>query len=196
MDGGVPVAGAGHQAPVPAADITHPLGLGRRRDLRGAVQPVALACGHAGLARQAAAVGGDRFLGVFAQVVPQMPAIGDLDRPRRALARTVGVTSSPVTADNLRTPMSPQPRRPRRGFPVGQQVNCLAGSHIDHDGGIDPPLPEGEVIHAGHLRRRADPRLRKRSDQPQQRRPVHRRTQNPGQPGPRPAGQHQPDLGQ
>jgi hypothetical protein len=92
--------------------------------------------------------------------------------------------------------MSPQPRCPCRGFTVGQQVNCPAGGHVNHDGAINPPFPEGEVIHAGHLRRRADPGLRKRGDQAQQRRPVNGRTQNPGQPGPGAAGQHQPDLGQ
>jgi hypothetical protein len=41
------------------------------------------ATGRGGRAPPAAAMGGDRFLGVFAQVVPQMPAISNLDRLRR-----------------------------------------------------------------------------------------------------------------
>jgi hypothetical protein len=38
----------------------------------------------AGLVLQAAAVGSHRLAGVFGQVVPQVPAVGDLDRVRRA----------------------------------------------------------------------------------------------------------------
>jgi hypothetical protein len=80
VDRGAAVAGAGYQAPFPAADIWQPFGLGRRRALPGTGRGAAAVLGCAGRARQAAAVGSDRFLDVFTQVVPQMPAISDLDR--------------------------------------------------------------------------------------------------------------------
>jgi hypothetical protein len=48
VNSGVAVTGAGYQAPVPAADITQPLGLGRRRGLRGAGRPAAFIPGRSG----------------------------------------------------------------------------------------------------------------------------------------------------
>ncbi len=68
------------------------LGFGRQRALPGAGRAAAAVLGRAGRARQAAAVRSDRFPGVFTQVVPQMPAISDLDRVRRPGAGTVNGT--------------------------------------------------------------------------------------------------------
>ena len=77
----------------------------RRRALPGAGRAAAV-LGRAGRARQAAAVRSDRFLGVFTQVVPQMPAISDLDRLRCAVpgalcvapARSRQITCAPGCA--------------------------------------------------------------------------------------------------
>jgi hypothetical protein len=125
-----------------------------------------------------------------------MPAVGHLDRVRRALARAVGVSSGPVTADHLRARVRGQPRLQRGGLAVGQQLDRLPGGQVHQHGAVDPPFPEGEIIHAGHLRRSADLRFGQGSDQAQQRGPAHRDTQRRGQPGTGPACQRQPDLSQ
>ena len=87
VHGGVALEGARYQGPLAAADVPQPVRRGRagvREELAG--RRVFAPGGRLiGGAREAAAVRDDRLLGVFAQVVPQMPAIGDLDRARRAV---------------------------------------------------------------------------------------------------------------
>jgi hypothetical protein len=91
VDLGVAFPGACHQAALPAARVQEPV----RRDLPGfclswrfvlrrARRPRRVVAVAAGLVLQAAAVGSHRLAGVFGQVVPQVPAVGDLDRVRRA----------------------------------------------------------------------------------------------------------------
>jgi hypothetical protein len=88
VDLGVAFPGACHQAALPAARVQEPV----RRDLHASclsqrfVLRRARRIGRvaAGLVLQAAAVGSHRLAGVFGQVVPQVPAVGDLDRVRRA----------------------------------------------------------------------------------------------------------------
>jgi len=52
---------------------------------------------------QAGVVRGDQSLHVLAQVVPQVPPVGDLDRVGRTAAGAVGVSAGPVPADHLHT---------------------------------------------------------------------------------------------
>ena len=54
---------------------------------------------------------GDGLPGVFRQVVPQVPAIGDLGRVRGAVAGVFGIGAGPVPADDRRAGMRRQPRR-------------------------------------------------------------------------------------
>ena len=58
---------------------------------------------------QAVLVAGDGLAGVLAQVVPDMPPVGHLDRLRGAVAGRLGVGAGPVPADHLHLRVRPQP---------------------------------------------------------------------------------------
>ena len=136
------------------------------------------------------------LLGVFGQVVPQMPAIGDLDRVRRARPGALGAVAGPVPADDLRAGMRRQPRLEAGGLPVWQQVDHVAGAHVHQHRPVHLALGQREVIDPEYLRRGRDLRIRSRRDQPQHRRGVHGDPEGPGQPGGRPPSQLQPEPGQ
>jgi hypothetical protein len=202
-DGGVPFAGPRHQGPLAAAHIAQPVRLsGRRGRSRGRcpgrVRPGRLAAGIPGLRVffEAAAVRYYCLLGVLGQVVPQVPAVSDLDRVRCAVPGAFGVIPGPVPADHLRARMRRQPGLQGAGFPVRQQVDRPPGADVHQDGPVDLPAPQGEIIDPEDLRGGADDGLGQGGDEPQQRGPVRRRAQRGGQPGPGPARQREPDLGQ
>ena len=144
---------------------------------------------------QAAAVPGHRFARVLAQVVPDMPPVGDLDRLRGALACAVGVGAGPVPADDLGPGMFLQPVGEGFGFAVAQQVNGPSGLDVDQDGAVVAAPAEREVIHAqdGHG---AGSGVGLRDDQPQQAGPAGRQVQGGGQPRSGAAGQGQRNRGQ
>ncbi|HEV3288664.1 MAG TPA: hypothetical protein VG123_06700 [Streptosporangiaceae bacterium] len=206
VDLGVAFPGACHQAALPAARVQGP----GRRDLRACSLPrrvvlwrvrntrrvVAGGVAVAGLVLQAAAMASHRLLGVFGQVVPQMPAIGDLDRVRRARPGALGVVAGPVPADDSRAGMRRQPRLQAGGLPVRQQVDHVPGAHVYQHRPVHLAPGQREVIDPEHLRRGRDLRLRRRRDQPQHRRGVHGDPEGAGQPGGRAAGQLQPEPGQ
>ena len=139
---------------------------------------------------------GHRLLGVFGQVVPQMPAIGDLDRVRRARPGALGVVAGPVPADDPRAGMRRQPRLEAGGLPVRQQVDHVSGAHVHQHRPVHLALGQREVIDPEHLRRGRDLRLRRRGDQAQHRGRVHGDPEGPGQPGGGAPGQLQPEPGQ
>ena len=96
VHGCVALEGARNQGPLAAAHVPQPVRLRRRRRGQADVRepagvrfptPGGLIRG----AREAAAVRGDRLLDVLAQVVPQVPAVGDLDRERGAGGGAVSV---------------------------------------------------------------------------------------------------------
>jgi hypothetical protein len=89
-------------------------------------------------------VGGDRLLHVLAQVVPQVPTVGDLDRVRRGLAGSLGVGASAVPADHQGSRMVPQPAREGAGLPISKQIHRLVGGHVHQDGAVDMPAPQRE----------------------------------------------------
>jgi len=90
----------------------------------------------------------DGLLDSTDQVVPQVPAVGDLDGVRGTGADAVGVGASPVPADDYDFGTAPQPRCDRVRGAVGQQVDGGAGGHVDDDGAVDVALTEGEVVDA------------------------------------------------
>ena len=139
---------------------------------------------------------GDRLLGVLSQVVPQVPAVGDLDRGRGAVPGALGVGPGPVPADHLRAGMRLQPRLEGSGLPVRQQVGHVPGPHVDQHRPVHLALGQREVIDPEHQRRSRDLRFGRRGDQPQHRRGVHGDAEGPGQPGGGPPGQLQPEPGQ
>jgi len=73
---------------------------------------------------QVGAVAGDRKHDVVAQVVDEMPPVGDLDRVGRAVPRAFGVGTGPVSADDLDARMPAQPVGDGGGLPVGQEVDA------------------------------------------------------------------------
>ena len=150
----------------------------------------------AGLVLQAAAVPGNGLVGVFGQVVPHMPAIGDLDCARCPVAGALGVRAGPVPADHGRAGMRVQPRLHGGGLPVRQQVDHVTGAHVHQHRPVDLALGQREVIDPEDLRRGRDLRLRRRGDQAQHRGRVHGDAEGPGQPGGCPSGQFQPEPGQ
>ena len=131
---------------------------------------------------QAGAVAGDGTLDGFGQVVPQMPAIGDLDGQRRALRRAFGVTPAAVTADDLRAWMGVQPGPEGLRGPLWEHVNRTAGLDIDQHRAVDMPLTQREVIDAQHQHSPAIG-VGGGADQPYQRRAADRARQPAGQPG-------------
>ena len=193
--------GPRHQAALAAARVQQPV----RRDLPGfclswrfllrrARRPRRAVA--AGLVLQAAAVPGDRLPGVFGQVVPQVPAVGDLDRVRHARPGALGVAAGPVPADDPRAGMRPQPRLQRGGLPVRQQAGHVPGTHAGQHRPVYLSLGQREVINSEDLRRGRDFRIRHRGDQAQHRCRVHGNAERPGQPGSRTPGQVQPEPGQ
>jgi hypothetical protein len=145
---------------------------------------------------EAGPVAGDGLAGVLGEVVPQVPAVGDLDRARCAVAGAFGISTGPVPADDPRARVRREPVRQRPGLTAGQDVDRPPGGSIHQDRGVDLPAAQREVIYAQHLRRRRDRGLGQVEDQSQQRAAVHRDPQCPGQPGSGPPGQFEDDLRQ
>jgi hypothetical protein len=133
-----------------------------------------------------------RFLDPFGEVVPQMPAISDLDRLGRAAAGAVGVGTGPVAADDLGAGMRLQPGSKRLRLPVLQQVDRPVGGHVHQHGAVDPATPERKIIHTqhGHL---VDLGVGQRAQQPQQRVAAGRQPKPTGQPRTGAACQRQAD---
>ena len=200
----MPLPGPCHQAALPAARVQEPV----RRDLPafrlpwrfapGRVRRTrrVVAVGAAGRVLQAAAMAGHRLLGVFGQVVPQMPAVGDLDRGRRARPGALGVVAGPVPADDPRAGMRRQPRLQRGGLPVRQQAGHVPGAHVHQHRPVGIALGQREIIDPEHVRRGRDLRIRRRRDQAQHRGGMHGDPEGPGQPGGGTPGQLQPEPGQ
>jgi hypothetical protein len=97
---------------------------------------------------QVLAVPGDRTFHGAAEVVPQMPAVGDLDRVRRPAGAPVGVAACPVPADQLRSGAAGQPGSEGVSRPAGQDVDRLAGLDIDQQGPVTVAAAQRELIDA------------------------------------------------
>jgi hypothetical protein len=186
MNGGVAFAGPRHQVPLAAAHVAQPVRLSRRRGpVPGRLRAGRHGAGIPGLRGffgEAGAVRHHCLLGVPGQVVPQVPAVRDLDRVRGAVPGALGVIAGPVPADHLRARMRLQPGLQGAGFPVRQQLDRLARRDVHQDGPVDLAAPQGEIIDPQDLRGGAGRRLRQGGDQPQQRGPVRRDAQHGGQP--------------
>ena len=195
VDGGMALEGTRYQGPLAAAHVPQPVRLGGRRG--GGLAGRCAVCGPGvRSAGEAAAVRGDRLLRVLAQVVPQVPAVRDLDSERRAGRSAIGICAGPVPADDFRAGTGLQPLLQRGGLAVGQQVDDLARLGVGHHGAIDLPLAQREVVDPGDLRRGCHHGIGQRHDQPQQRGGMHRDAQDGGQPGTRPPGQLKPETAQ
>ena len=146
-----------------------PLGRGRAR------------CGPAG------AVRGDFFADGLGEVVPQVPAVADLDRVGQGSADRLGVGGRSVPAHGLDARMFAQPGFQGGGVAAGQYLDPLAGLGVDDDRGVAVPAPQGEVVDPDHPR---DPHRRHAAPAAAaagRRRTGHGHGQRPGEPGARPA---------
>lgn len=95
---------------------------------------------------QAAAVGEHDTFQMPGQVVPQMPAIGDLHRLRGGHRGGFGVGVGPVAADHLDLRPSVQPGCDRRGLSIREQIHRATTGHVDHDGAVDVAAAQREVV--------------------------------------------------
>ena len=142
---------------------------------------------------QAGAVAADGPFDRFAQVVPQMPPVSDLDRQRCALSCPFGVAPAAVPADDLHPGVGIEPGAEGFRGPLGQHVDRPAGFDVDQDGAVDVSLAQREVIDAEHQR---SPFIRVGggADQPYQRGAADCAGQVAGQPGAGPAAQGHRDC--
>jgi hypothetical protein len=92
--------------------------LGRPSKLDGTHLDRRLGC-DVGLAVQASVVRGDGLLHVSGEVVPQMPAIRDLDSVRRTGTDTFGVGPGPIPTHHRGAGMFGRPGGERGGLAVG-----------------------------------------------------------------------------
>lgn len=112
-----------------------------------------------------------------AKVVPEVEAVGHLDRVRCTGPGAVGVGADSVTTDDLGAGMLAQPAREGRGVPARQQVERSAVRSVDEDSAVVVPATGGEVIDAQHLWNGPE-RIRHGRDCPQQRSPTRLRLQD------------------
>lgn len=122
---------------------------------------------------QAASVPVDAFLGGFAQVVPEVPSVGDLERLWGTAGGAFGEEGGPVTADDLNAGPLGEPGRESVCLPVGQEVDRTSCFDVDEHGSVDTALAVGEFVHADHAGCGGGG-VRKRGDQPQQGVPADR----------------------
>jgi hypothetical protein len=138
-------------------------------------------------------VSGDGLLHVLGQVVPQVPAVGDLDRVRCGLPGALGVGASAVPADDLGVRVRSQPGGEGGGLPISQQVHRTVGRHVDQHGAVAMTAAQGEVVHAqlGHA---GGLGVGQGAQQPQHRRPAGLDAQQVGQSRTAAACQRQADC--
>ncbi|MES5825573.1 hypothetical protein ABKA17_47645 [Streptomyces sp. RG80] len=95
----------------------------------------------------------DRLLDGFNEVLPDVPAVGDMDCVRGADPSGLGVGDGAVAADHLDARMVDQPLGHRRSGPVGQQFDRLVRLDVDQDRAVVVPLAQSELIDSEDPRR-------------------------------------------
>ena len=145
---------------------------------------------------QAGMVYGDQPLHVPAQVVPQVPPVGNLDRGRRTVTGAVRISAGPVPADHLHPGVGAEPAGEVSGFPTDQHIHRpVTVGQVDQHRAVMVPSAQRELIDTEHSDL-PDRGIRQAADHPQQRRTAHRHAQLGSQPGSGPPCQRQPDCRQ
>jgi hypothetical protein len=153
--------------------------------------PFAIGDQHA----KALAVAGDSPLSSLPEVVPQMPAVGDLRRlgcPRCGAFRE---ERRAVPADDLDPGSLRQPMRQAGRLPVRQQIHRPTGLDLDEHRAVDPSLACGVLINTNHPRGR-NFGFGQRSEQPQHRAAADGHPEGPCHPGASPAGEGETHRGE
>jgi hypothetical protein len=81
-----------------------------------------------------------------------MPPVRNLDGLRGAGRGTLGEERRPVPIHDFDTRPVGEPGRQTGRFPVGQQVDGVAGLNVDEDGAVVAALKGGVLVDAGHPR--------------------------------------------
>ena len=95
----------------------------------------------------------DALLGGFAQVVPEVPSVGDLEGLRGAAGGAFGEEGRAVTADDLDAGPLGEPGRERVRLPVRQEVDRATCLDVDEHSSVDTALALGVFVHADHAGR-------------------------------------------
>jgi hypothetical protein len=82
----------------------------------------------------------------FAEVLEQVPAIGDLEGGRRSIGGTFNVEVGPVAADDFHTRMRPQPAGKALGRSLGQQINRSMTLEVTQNGAVPLAATKGPII--------------------------------------------------
>jgi hypothetical protein len=96
----------------------------------------------------AAMMGGNGLLHIFAQVIPHVPPVGNLLGIGRALPAAQCEAAGPIPADQPDTRMSAEPLGEGAGLPVGEDVDDAMGVYVQEDAGVRLAAPLGPVIYA------------------------------------------------
>jgi hypothetical protein len=107
-----------------------------------------LRVGHlGGVLSDAAHVPRDDLVDVFAEVVPDVPAIGHLHRGRSRVGGGLGVGAGPVTADHLDAAVRAQPVGEGVRLSVRWKVHRPVAGHVQQHRPVDVPAAQREVVH-------------------------------------------------
>ena len=90
----------------------------------------------------------------FAQVVPQMPPVGNMDGLRSRKACRLGVALSAIATEDGDLRVGAQPGSGCRGAGVVEQIHHSVSLQIDHNGAALMASAQGEIVDAddGELR--------------------------------------------
>jgi hypothetical protein len=129
----------------------------------------------------------------FAQIHQQVPAVRNLNRPRRALASAIGVGASPIATENLHARMILQPGGERLAGPFRQQIDDGMPFLVKQDGAVGPTALPGPVVHSQDAGR-CFLGQRQRAHEPQERHPAHRPTEGSTQASSGPTTEYHPNT--
>jgi hypothetical protein len=116
----------------------------------------------------------------IAEIVDDMEAIGNLDCLWGAARRSLSISRTPISCQDLNTGMGFEPVRQGARRTILKQLDGAAQLFIDQDGPVRPATPLTPVVHPEHMRgsHRRQWGLR---DQPQQRRATRAEAMPPSQ---------------
>jgi hypothetical protein len=129
---------------------------------------------------------------MLAQVLPQMPSVGDLHRVRSPGPGAFGIAAGTVPADHPHSGMRGQPALQRLRPAIGKHLDRPVGVDVDQHGRVAVAPAEREVINAENPHLTAIG-IWQRADQAQHAAAAGRKTHQHGQSGARTPGKGEND---